>query len=269
MTLTDRLVPVVIFLYCLAALVAARASADSDLSAPVRSAGASTAADRCNDGGCRIAYLPIADRPPVPPVCRDVLVNGDFEQGRGVGWSEESTVRSAIVRKTRPRNGSWSAWLGGHDLAVDVLEQTEMLVHWPPDAGLRGDLISAELSFSWRVHSAEDPYFPADMMSVSLSNPDGVDLVEVVRLSSANERRVWRTYRTDVTYALQRLDNRHRSRLTFRAVTDHSHYTSWFIDDVQLRVCVRGADERLPTPTLPPEHPTETPTVPQTLPPAP
>jgi hypothetical protein len=199
-----------------------------------------------------VAFLPLVHRPPVPPVCNDVLVNGGFEQGPGVGWTEESAISLPIVRRSLPRTGSWGAWLGGYDLALDELEHTAMLAHWPPDIGRKGDLLTAELSFSWRIHSAEDENRPADLMTVTLSNPDGVDVEDVVALSSANQRRIWHTYRTDVTRSLQRVGNRTRSRLAFSAVTDESSYTSWYIDDVKLRVCVRGLDVGLPTPTPPP-----------------
>ncbi len=58
----------------------------------------------------------------VPVVMNDYphgLLNGDFESGRGVGWTEYSThgwelvLNAGFPGNVVPHSGSWLAWLGG------------------------------------------------------------------------------------------------------------------------------------------------------------
>jgi|GEM_PF-6639604 hypothetical protein len=204
-------------------------------------------------GGGRV-YLPALRRPPVPPVCRDVIVNGDFELGPGRGWLEDSDSGQSIIRHTKPRFGEWVAWLGGMDSNEDVLTHVADIGHLPADVGRKGDIVSATLSFAWQIHSAEDVDYPSDRMIVALENMDGYRARPIVEISSEYARRVWYPFVADLTEYLQLQDGWHRSRLVFRAITDDVAYTSWYVDNVSLVVCVRGVDVRptLPTPTATP-----------------
>jgi hypothetical protein len=58
------------------------------------------------------------------------IVNGGFESGDGVGWTEESLLGYDLVVIERdlpdgilPHGGSWAAWLGGDNGEVATLEQ--------------------------------------------------------------------------------------------------------------------------------------------------
>jgi hypothetical protein len=64
----------------------------------------------------------------VPPP----LVNGDFEQGPTVGWTEESLNDWELILPTNyllvtPHSGSWAVWLGGDDNEVSTITQTVTL----------------------------------------------------------------------------------------------------------------------------------------------
>ncbi|OGO28259.1 MAG: hypothetical protein A2136_00290 [Chloroflexi bacterium RBG_16_54_11] len=54
------------------------------------------------------------------------LVNGDFESGLGVGWSEYSSNGYSIITQVdvlKPHSGSWAAWLGGIDDEQSYIQQ--------------------------------------------------------------------------------------------------------------------------------------------------
>ena len=64
------------------------------------------------------------------------LVNGDFEQGRFVGWSEFSAHGFDVVTHSDflpvvPHSGSWAAWLGGEDLDTSYLYQDNITIVSP------------------------------------------------------------------------------------------------------------------------------------------
>ena len=67
------------------------------------------------------------------------LVNGDFEQGRFVGWSEYSTHNWPVVTHAddlafvgiAPHSGSWAAWLGGDDMDLSSIYQGNIAITSP------------------------------------------------------------------------------------------------------------------------------------------
>lgn len=74
------------------------------------------------------AFVPaILHVPPAPPP--SPLVNGDFEQGAGVGWSESSTHNYLLVFNDDvlsglvAHSGTWLGWLGGDNSEVATLQQ--------------------------------------------------------------------------------------------------------------------------------------------------
>ncbi len=71
-------------------------------------------------------YLPLVFRSYPAP---DPIVNGDFEDGRLVGWDEWSFNRYHIVvdqeeAGIQPHSGDWLAWLGGAKEELAYMEQT-------------------------------------------------------------------------------------------------------------------------------------------------
>ena len=79
-------------------------------------------------------YLPISLHIPYTPPALPLL-NGDFEQG-ATGWTEASLlgwrviVNSNEVEGLPTHSGVWSAWLGGDDNEISLIEQA---VTVPPD----------------------------------------------------------------------------------------------------------------------------------------
>jgi subtilisin family serine protease len=81
-----------------------------------------------------MSYIPISldvgAAPPPPPAS---LVNGAFEQGSGVGWTESSSNGFQLVlddfeggggqQVITPHSGSWAAWLGGWENETSILSQ--------------------------------------------------------------------------------------------------------------------------------------------------
>jgi hypothetical protein len=67
-----------------------------------------------------------------PPPCGEALVNGDFEQGH-VAWVEYSGGGYDVITQdwTTPYQGTWVAWMGGYD---DALDQLTQLFHVPANA---------------------------------------------------------------------------------------------------------------------------------------
>jgi len=64
------------------------------------------------------------------------LVNGNFEQGRNVGWVEYSThgwylVLNKSNLNAPPHGGSWAAWLGGDDNDLSEIYQTNISITSP------------------------------------------------------------------------------------------------------------------------------------------
>ncbi len=93
---------------------------------------------------CSKTYLPLVVRNYAPPVTDVPLVNGDFESGPWVGWSEYSEngwdlVLPASSLLVTPHSGNWAAWLGGdadefsviwQDATVPVSDPTLRFYRW-------------------------------------------------------------------------------------------------------------------------------------------
>ncbi len=84
--------------------------------------------------GAHKSYIPVAldvSAPPPPPPSS--LVNGNFEQGPGVGWAEFSSSDFDLVLNNftggggqqviTPHSGSWAVWQGGGPNESSVLSQ--------------------------------------------------------------------------------------------------------------------------------------------------
>lgn len=62
------------------------------------------------------------------------VLNGDFEQGRYVGWGESSALNYYLVlpsSDTAVHNGSWAAWLGGDDQEIAYIYQNNISIVSP------------------------------------------------------------------------------------------------------------------------------------------
>lgn len=186
--------------------------------------------------GEHLRYLPVIEHNIVPtelPV--GILVNGDFEQGEGVGWVEahnhdDMIIRTEFPSTVAPHSGAWAAWLGGAYNDVTTIAQQVTI-------------------------SAERPYLgywywiaSADVCGATVYDSGGVTvnntLIEGYPLCSGANSGGWRLRGVDLRpYIGQQVT------IVLFAVTDGSLNSNLFIDDVALL-------EVLPPPPTPPPSPT-------------
>lgn len=163
--------------------------------------------------------------------CWDAIENGDFEDTTSSAWELSG---EALISTQRPRLGSYSAWLAGYNMASDVVSQA---------ITIPTDVLTATLSFWSYVETIEVDH-PHDYLYVEVRNPSGELLIVLHTLSDADPLNVWSRTSVDMTaYAGQSV------RVAFRATTNATLYTHFFVDDVELLLC--GYGEPTPTPAPP------------------
>lgn len=156
-------------------------------------------------------HLPLIMRAAQPTV----VVNGGFESGPGVGWTESSAQGWALVvtaadAEIPSHGGSWVSWLGGDDNEVAILSQT--LTIQPG---------SAVLSY-WYVIGSND-VCGHDYFKVKVNNTD----VRTVNLCASTNTGGWVNHKIDLSaYAGQSIT------LRFYVSTDGTTSSNAFIDDV-------------------------------------
>ncbi len=144
------------------------------------------------------------------------LQNGDFESGRTV-WTEFSSggfpliINSGFPTGVAPHGGSWAAWLGGAPNETSYIQQS---VTVPPG--------SSTLSYwHWAASAETECTFDFAFVRVNGST------VDTFGLCSSTNTGGWVKRTIDLAaYAGQTV------QLQFRAETDFSVNSNWFIDDV-------------------------------------
>ena len=176
---------------------------------------------------------PIATTTATPATaCTNLVPNGDFEQGRQI-WTESSAKGYALIctatscgSAVLPRQGTYLAWLGGGHSETSELRQTLAL-----PAGQ-----SAILSL-WHWITSSD-YCGYDYAYVRVIAGGVTTTVKTINLCTSTQTNGWINTRLDLSaYAGQTIT------LVFRATTDSSLISSWFLDDVSITptaACVRG-----------------------------
>lgn len=157
-----------------------------------------------------LVYLPLMLR----AAPQTVLINGGFESGAGVGWTESSAHGRTLVRTAGwfvpAHGGSWLAWLGGDDNETSIISQT--LTIQPG---------SAVLSY-WYVIGSND-VCGHDYFKVKVNNTD----VRSVNLCASTNTGGWVNHKIDLSaYAGQSIT------LRFYVSTDGTTSSNAFIDDV-------------------------------------
>lgn len=168
---------------------------------------------------------PTATATPTPAAaCVNRLLNGNFEQGRQV-WAESSalgyplicTATSCGSSTVMPRSASYLAWLGGADKETAELRQSLTL-----PAGQR-----AILSFWRQIHSSDTCGY--DYAYVNVTAAGVTKTLAKINLCSTTQTTGWVNQRLDLsTYAGKAIT------LAFRATTDDSLVSNWFVDDVSI-----------------------------------
>lgn len=153
--------------------------------------------------------------------CAEQLVNGGFETGAD-GWQQSSIGGHELISDFYPHSGRWGAYLGGANNADDILSQ---------QATLPATAISVTLTAWWAI-ATEEAGIGFDRLTASLHGPDGALLAELWTIDSSAMVNTWDQIETDLTaYRGQTV------RIQFRATTDDSNLTDFYLDDLSLWVC--------------------------------
>jgi hypothetical protein len=168
-----------------------------------------------------------------PATCSELVSDGGFE-ARGVGWTQSSTGGYNLISDFQPHTGSWGAYLGGTNNADDRLSQ-QIIV--PSNA------ISVSLSIWWAI-ATEEPGIGFDRMTASVLQPNGALLRDLFIVDSSSAVNQWGLAEADLTqYAGQTIV------LRFRATTNASSLTDFYVDDVSVISCSSTAISTV-TPTV-------------------
>lgn len=142
------------------------------------------------------------------------IVNPGFESGRNVGWAESDTFGYALVSTGTAHLGSWRAWLGGAN--NDTAEISQVIV--VPATG-------GTLSYWYRIASTDVCGYDYGRVRINTTDIKSYNLCS----SNATTNFVQGTVSL-AAYAGQTVT------LRFRATTDASYSSSFYIDDVALTV---------------------------------
>lgn len=161
--------------------------------------------------------VPISPTLTSTPTPQNPIANPGFEEGPGVGWTEESSSMFDLILSTAdlapivPRSGTWAAWLGGVDDEVSSLRQT---VTVPANA--------SQLSY-WAWIASEEANCNADLVTVTVN---GAQIVENFALCATTATEGWVERTIDLAaFAGQSV------QLQVEVVTDGSTPSSLFLDD--------------------------------------
>ena len=154
---------------------------------------------------------PTPTRTPTP-VPSSGLINGDFESGRNVGWTEYSSLNYQIVTAGYGMNNSWGAWLGGvHNETAEISQRYTV-----PTAG-------GTLYYRYRITSSDLCGYDYGYVRVNNSTR------RTYQLCTSNVTNGFAQGSISLSaYAGQTVT------LKFRSVTDGALSSSFFIDNVRV-----------------------------------
>jgi len=146
-------------------------------------------------------------------------VNGDFEQGRNVGWQESSSNGYEIVWNPAAHGGvpapahggSWMAYLGGDDLEISSVKQSITVAP------------NTRMSFWYWIESGDDCGFDIGFVSINSITAHNFNLCEAQNTGG------WVNATVDVT-AFAAVGQ--TTTLEFYVSTDESFPSGLLIDDV-------------------------------------
>jgi photosystem II stability/assembly factor-like uncharacterized protein len=149
------------------------------------------------------------------------VINGDFEQGSGTGWSESSALgypligSSGLPSTLSPRSGSYVAWLGGDNNETSDLSQSFDIPSGIP----------VYLHYYYQLR-ANETVCGADVASVLVNDT----VVAQGDLCTSNNTSAWQLGSVDMaSYAGQNVT------VHFHATTDYADSSSFFVDDVSFQ----------------------------------
>lgn len=154
---------------------------------------------------------------PTPSPSGNVISNGGFESGTSP-WVQSSSGGYQLIDATRPRSGSYSAYLAGYNNANDTLYQTVTV----PASGV--------LRYYYYISTSETGTTAYDYLRVRVYNTSGTLLATLKTYSNASTKNAWVADSASMaSYAGQTV------RVQFSATTDASLTSSFFVDDVSLQ----------------------------------
>lgn len=173
-------------------------------------------------GSCSVIHLPLM----LNNRCSNLIVNSDFEHALN-SWNVSGRPH---ITSTLSFSGRYSVLLGSRLNADDVLYQDVSI----PTTGPTGaSIISAHLSYAWYITTEEHTHDPYDFFYAKLKHPYyGSDLKVLQILTDNSPANQWYQSSFDVQdYVGQSV------QVFFRATSDSSYHTNFFLDNVVLNIC--------------------------------
>ncbi|MEW5988835.1 MAG: alpha-amylase family glycosyl hydrolase [Chloroflexota bacterium] len=162
-------------------------------------------------------FTPTPTLTPTPTPAANVVVNGDFESGPGVGWTEYSNSGRELITTTRPHTGLYSASECGLNSCTEYVEQTVTI----PTNG--------RLTYWWYMTSQEGATAARDLLRVQLYRPDGTLITTLRTWSNRSPRDAWQQDSINLAAGAGQI-----VRLRFTTVTNATRPTTFYIDDATL-----------------------------------
>lgn len=154
--------------------------------------------------------------------CNELVSNGDMETS--TNWETQTNGDYPLFSDYLVRSGSQAAYLAGVDNAQDSLSRTLTL----PDE----DEIT--LSFWWQVHT-EERSSGWDGLSVLVADASGTAQKTLFTVSDQEAGYFWSEFTADLSeYSGESI------QLQFKAETDGSLATDFFVDDLSVSSCSRS-----------------------------
>lgn len=192
----------------------------------------------------RPTRTPTATPTPGTGACQEKVSNGNFEAGP-TGWNQSSTGGHPLICDTTrcglvpsPHSGRWLAWLGGANNETSVLSQANITL----PAGQK-----ATLRYWYYLESSDVCGY--DYGYVQVGTGTSMKTLKTYRLCAPTNTNGWmRGAITLDAYAGKTI------RLLFKARTDFSLISNFFVDDVSLlagNACPAAADAAEPEGEIP------------------
>ena len=199
-------------------------------------------ATRMSGPVCRVGGATPTPDPAAPTVAN--VVNGDFEAGRNVGWSETDNRNQPLVNTSDAETGNWKAWLVGLNNNTSAITQSYTV---PATGGT--------LAYSYKIESTDKCNYDFAYVEVNTT------VLKTYSLCTTTATAGYVAGSVSLTpYAGQTIT------LGFRAKTDSSVESSFYVDNVGMigfSPTATPTNTRVPptpTPTNTPVPPTPTPT---------
>jgi Zn-dependent metalloprotease len=149
------------------------------------------------------------------------ITNGNFESGRNVGWAETDSLGYQVVTSGSAYQGSWKAWLVGANNDISTISQNIFV----PTTG-------NTLYYRYRIASTDSCGWDYGYVRV------GTTVLKTHNLCSTTNSSTYIQGSVSLAaYAGQTVN------LNFRATTDSSVISSFYIDNVGFAPSLQGIDE--------------------------